>query len=65
MKQPQDHRVRLGLVIASTRENRFGPTVGRWFAGQVEKAGVFDLDVIDLALTEVPPKPDVHLLGDV
>jgi hypothetical protein len=65
MTQPQDHRVRLGLVIASTRETGSDRPLDGGSRGQVEKAGVFVLDVIDLALTEVPPKPDVPLLGDV
>jgi NAD(P)H-dependent FMN reductase len=49
MKQPQGRRMRLGLVIASTREGRFGSTVARWFAEQVQNASIFDLDLIDLA----------------
>lgn len=57
MTQPQDRRMRLGLVIASTREGRFGPTVARWFAEQVENADAFDLDTIDLAQIEVPAQP--------
>jgi NAD(P)H-dependent FMN reductase len=57
MTRPTDARPHLGLVIASTREGRFGPTVARWFAEQVEKAGAFSLDVIDLALIEVPAQP--------
>ena len=32
MTQPQDRRMRLGVVIASTREGRCGQTVARWFA---------------------------------
>lgn len=56
MTQPQT-TTRLGLVIASTREGRFGPTVARWFAGQVRNAGTFDLDLIDLAQLQVPAQP--------
>ncbi|WP_432825647.1 NADPH-dependent FMN reductase [Dactylosporangium sp. CA-092794] len=49
--------MRLGVVIASTREGRFGPTVAQWFAEEVERVGAFDLDVIDLAQIEVPAQP--------
>ncbi|MGC4894302.1 NADPH-dependent FMN reductase [Micromonospora sp. DT31] len=49
--------MRLGVVIASTREGRFGPTVARWFAEQVETVDAFDLDTIDLAQIEVPAQP--------
>ena len=57
MTQPSDRRMRLGVVIASTREGRFGPTVARWFAEQVQNAGTFDLDIIDLARIEVSAQP--------
>lgn len=57
MTEPQDRRMRLGVVIASTREGRFGPTVARWFAEQAETASAFDLDIIDLAQIEVPAQP--------
>ncbi len=57
MTQPQERPPRLGVIIASTREGRFGPTVARWFAEQVQKASTFDLDIIDLAQIEVPAKP--------
>jgi NAD(P)H-dependent FMN reductase len=41
--------LRVAVIVASTREGRFGPTVAGWFAG--EAAGRTDLDVriVDLA----------------
>lgn len=57
MTHPPERRLRLGVVIASTREGRFGPTVAGWFAEQVQNASTFDLDIIDLAQIEVPCDP--------
>lgn len=57
MNQLLDRPVSLAMVIGSVREGRFGPTVARWFAEQVKNAGIFDLDVIDLAQIEVPTQP--------
>src|ERR671919_802151 len=44
----------LAIVIGSTREGRFGSTVARWFVSQAEARPEFDLDVIDLADSELP-----------
>lgn len=57
MTQPQGRQIHLCVVIGSTREGRFGPTVARWFVEQVEHAGAFDLAIIDLAQIEVPMEP--------
>lgn len=57
MTQPREDRPQLALIIASTREGRFGPTIAQWFAGEVEEADAFNLDIIDLALIEVPTQP--------
>ena len=57
MTHHRNDRLRLGLVIGSTREGRFGPTVARWFAAQVKIAGAYDLDLIDLAHREWFAKP--------
>ncbi|MFC5722633.1 NADPH-dependent FMN reductase [Streptomyces gamaensis] len=45
---------RLAVVVASTREGRFGPTVARWFTRQLEQRGDIEADVIDLAETPLP-----------
>ncbi len=47
-------RLRLAVIVGSTREGRFGPKVGRWFAAQVEPRDDFDLDLIDLAEVDLP-----------
>lgn len=45
----------LGIIIGSTREGRFGDTVGRWFAKEAAAHGGFSTDLIDLAEIELPP----------
>lgn len=44
----------IAVVIGSTREGRFGPTVARWIAGAIESRDELDLDVIDLATADLP-----------
>jgi NADPH2:quinone reductase len=46
--------VRLGMIIGSTREGRFGPTVATWLAEQARRFGDVDVDVIDLAEADLP-----------
>ncbi|HVL77150.1 MAG TPA: NAD(P)H-dependent oxidoreductase [Noviherbaspirillum sp.] len=40
---------RVALIIGSTREGRFGPTVARWLHSQVRARGDMEADLIDLA----------------
>ncbi|WP_229402181.1 NADPH-dependent FMN reductase [Micromonospora okii] len=46
--------LRLALIIGSTREGRFGPTVARWFLDRVKQRDDFAVDVVDLAEHELP-----------
>lgn len=46
--------MRVAIIIGSTREGRFGPTVARWFAGEVEQRSDMTVDVIDLADADLP-----------
>jgi NAD(P)H-dependent FMN reductase len=62
---PDNNRLHLAIIIGSTRQGRFGPTVASWFAGQARRRDDMSVDVIDLAearlpdvLTEKPP-PEV------
>ncbi|TDO35245.1 NAD(P)H-dependent FMN reductase [Kribbella sp. VKM Ac-2527] len=48
-------KLRLAVIVGSTRSGRFGPTVADWFAGRAAKRGDFDLDLIDLATANLPP----------
>ncbi|WP_326811268.1 NAD(P)H-dependent oxidoreductase [Streptomyces scopuliridis] len=51
--QPTDP-IRLVVIIGSTREGRLGPTVGHWFAALAAGHGSTEVDLIDLADTELP-----------
>ncbi|QNE22589.1 NAD(P)H-dependent oxidoreductase [Kribbella qitaiheensis] len=48
-------KVRLVVIVGSTRTGRFGPTVADWFAQQAAKWADLDVDVIDLATADLPP----------
>ena len=47
-------RLRLAILIGSTREGRFGPVVARWFAQQAQPRADLDVDVVDLADFDLP-----------
>ncbi|MET9928525.1 MULTISPECIES: NAD(P)H-dependent oxidoreductase [unclassified Streptomyces] len=47
-------RLRLAIIIGSTRRGRFGPTVARWFTGQARRRRELDVDLIDLAEARLP-----------
>ena len=44
--------MRLAVIIGSTRNGRFGPTVAHWLAKQAAKQ--FDVDLVDLAAAKLP-----------
>ncbi|KRV48414.1 NADPH-dependent FMN reductase [Wenjunlia vitaminophila] len=46
--------LRLAVIVGSTRENRFAPTVADWFTARAEQHDGFDLDVLDLAELALP-----------
>ncbi|GHC70226.1 NADPH-dependent FMN reductase [Streptomyces cinnamoneus] len=45
---------RLAVVVASTREGRFGPTIANWLAEQTSRRDDMVVDVIDLADHPLP-----------
>jgi NAD(P)H-dependent FMN reductase len=55
----------LAIIIGSTRQGRFAPTVANWFAGQAMRRDDMTVDVIDLAEARLPdilteePTPEV------
>src|SRR5258707_15119382 len=49
-----EHPLRLGVIIGSTREGRFADVVARWFIGQARARDDMELDVIDLAEVALP-----------
>lgn len=46
--------LRLAVIVASTRDGRFGPTVARWFADRAGRRADLDVDLIDLAEAHLP-----------
>ncbi|MEV7562490.1 NAD(P)H-dependent oxidoreductase [Streptomyces sp. NPDC089795] len=46
--------LRIALVVASTREGRFGPTVARWFQSVTAGRTDIELTVADLADADLP-----------
>lgn len=46
--------LRLVILIASTRQGRFGPTIAGWFHNEVRRHKDFDADLIDLADIALP-----------
>ncbi|WP_039796440.1 NADPH-dependent FMN reductase [Nocardia araoensis] len=57
-------RVRVALIVGSTRAGRFGPTVADWLAGRLGRRRDMELDRIDLAEAALPdrlPDPDEPL----
>ena len=51
--------LKLAIIIGSTREGRFGDTVGRWFAKEATAHGGFAIDLIDLVDIKLPPSHGV------
>ncbi|MFC5145707.1 NADPH-dependent FMN reductase [Streptomyces aureoversilis] len=45
---------RLAVIVGSTRDGRFGPTVAKWFTEQVARHGDIEVDLVDLALHPLP-----------
>jgi NAD(P)H-dependent FMN reductase len=48
--------LRLVVIIASTREGRFGPTVANWFVEQARGHSDLDLEMLDLAEADLPDR---------
>lgn len=48
--------LRLTVIVGSTREGRFGPTVANWFVGEARKRPDLAVDVLDLADTALPDR---------
>ncbi|XVQ10274.1 NADPH-dependent FMN reductase [Spirillospora sp. CA-255316] len=46
--------LKMAIIIGSTRNGRFGPTVAGWFAAQARKRAEVAVDLVDLAETRLP-----------
>jgi NAD(P)H-dependent FMN reductase len=49
-------RLRVAVIVGSTREGRVGGTIGCWFVEQATRRGDIELTVIDLADYEFPAR---------
>lgn len=49
-----DTKTKLAVIIASTREGRFGPTVAQWFIEQAGQHAELDITLIDLLHADLP-----------
>ena len=49
-----DRRLRVAIIIGSTRVGRVAPVVARWAARVAEGRGDMEVDVIDLAEVRLP-----------
>lgn len=47
-------KLRLAVIVGSTRNGRFGPTVATWFATRAAKRADLEVDLIDLAEADLP-----------
>ncbi|MBC6462233.1 NADPH-dependent FMN reductase [Actinomadura sp. HBU206391] len=50
----ESERLRLAVIIGSTRSGRFGPTVAGWFAAKARRRADLEVDLIDLAEAGLP-----------
>lgn len=64
-----EERLKVAVVVASTREGRFAPTIADWFTGLAAQRPDVDVDVVDLAEARLPdalsrqPGPEVGALS--
>lgn len=49
-----DNPIRVAIIIGSTRDGRFGPTVARWFAEQAAQRDDLVVDLVDLVEMDLP-----------
>src|SRR5689334_4480755 len=53
-------KLKLQIVIASTRPGRVGAPVARWFHRRAEEHGGFDVELVDLAEVNLPLLDEPH-----
>ncbi|WP_030914282.1 NADPH-dependent FMN reductase [Streptosporangium amethystogenes] len=47
-------RLRVAVIVGSTRRGRFGPTVAAWFVARARRRADLEVDLIDLAEVALP-----------
>jgi NAD(P)H-dependent FMN reductase len=57
---PDVSRIRMAIIIGSTRNGRFGPTVADWFAAHARRHGNLEIDRVDLAEARLPETLSDH-----
>ena len=55
---PTTDRLRVELIVASVRPDRFGGTVADWVRARLDEHSGFDVNVLDLADLDLPPGLD-------
>lgn len=50
------NRLRLAVIVSSTRDGRFGPVVASWFTDLAQQRGDLVISVVDLAETPAPAR---------
>ncbi|MCX5213746.1 NAD(P)H-dependent oxidoreductase [Kitasatospora sp. NBC_00240] len=51
---PTGHRLRIAVILGSTRAGRFGPVVADWLLGRAAEHGELETDLVDLVATPLP-----------
>ncbi|MFB7667498.1 NADPH-dependent FMN reductase [Kitasatospora sp. NPDC056138] len=54
MDASNDSRLKVAVIIGSTRDGRFGPTVTSWLLGHTARREDMDVDLVDLTETPLP-----------
>jgi NAD(P)H-dependent FMN reductase len=49
-----NHQLRVTIIIGSTRQGRFAPTVARWFGEQATRRDDLTIDLVDRAEAQLP-----------
>jgi NAD(P)H-dependent FMN reductase len=50
----EHERLRVAVIVGSTRNGRFGPTVAGWFTARARRRGDLEVDLVDLAEAGLP-----------
>lgn len=54
MGEPSDNRLRVAVLLGSTREGRFAPVVANWLVAQAAQREDMAIDIVDLVETPLP-----------
>ncbi|MBG0824681.1 NAD(P)H-dependent oxidoreductase [Planomonospora sp. ID91781] len=50
----EHERLRVAVIVGSTRNGRFGPTVAGWFTARARRRGDLEVDLVDLVEAGLP-----------